>query len=136
AVDADAAGLAASGAFPGGVDGIVDAGDDVVEVAVFASADEAGDVDVGDEADTGVHGDGEGLGAAHAAAARGDADSALEGAVEVLAGALGECFVGALEDSLGADVDPGPGGHQAVHDEALAGELVEVVLGGPVGDEV
>ena len=50
--------------------------------------------------------------------------------------ALGVGPVGALEDALRADVDPGPGGHLAVHDEALAGEFVEVLLRRPVGDEV
>ena len=46
-------------------------------------------------------------------------------AAEVLAGQLGERLVRALEDPLGPDVDPGPGGHLAVHHQALALELAE-----------
>ena len=49
---------------------------------------------------------------------------------------LDEGLVGALHDALGADVDPGPGGHLAVHHEALAVELVEVIPGRPVRHEV
>jgi len=53
----------------------------------------------------------------------------------MLAGGGGERLVGALQDPLGADVDPGPGGHLAVHHEALAVELVEVLPGRPGRDE-
>ena len=60
---------------------------------------------------------------------------ALERAAEVLARRLREGLVRALQDPLRADVDPGPGRHLAVHHQALAIELVEVVPGGPVGDE-
>ena len=82
-----------------------------------------------------VHGGGEGLGAAHAAEARGEDQPALEAPPEVLARRFRKGLVGALQDALGADVDPGARGHLAVHHQALAIELVEVVPGGPVGHQ-
>ncbi len=57
-------------------------------------------------------------------------------AAEVLPGALGEGLVGALQDSLGADVDPAAGGHLAVHGEAQRVEPAEFVPGGPAGHQV
>ena len=54
----------------------------------------------------------------------------------VLAADLDEGLVGALHDALAADIDPGAGGHLAVHHQALAIELVEMVPGRPVRHEV
>ena len=76
------------------------------------------------------------MGAAHAAAAAGEGDGAGEGAAESFAGDGAEGFEGALEDSLGGDVDPGAGGHLAVHDEAFGFEFAEFGPGGPVTDKV
>jgi len=45
-------------------------------------------------------------------------------------------LVGALEDALGADVDPGTGGHLAVHGEAEGLEAPELLPVGPVADQV
>ena len=53
-----------------------------------------------------------------------------------MAGQAAEGIVGALEDALGADVDPGAGGHLAVHDQALLLPAVKVLLGGPMGDDI
>ena len=47
-----------------------------------------------------------------------------------------EGLVGALQDALGADVDPRAGGHLTVHDQALGGQLVEMLLGGPMRHQV
>jgi len=47
-----------------------------------------------------------------------------------------EGLVRALDDSLSADVRPSPGGHLAVHDEALGLQLVELLPCGPSWDEV
>ncbi len=41
----------------------------------------------------------------------------------MLAPGLGEGLIGALNDALRADIDPGPGGHLAVHGQALAGPV-------------
>ena len=48
-------------------------------------------------------------------------------AAVVLAPGLDEGLVGALHDALAADVDPRAGRHLAVHHQALAVELVEVL---------
>jgi hypothetical protein len=47
-----------------------------------------------------VHGDRQGLGTPHAAKAGGDDQPAFQAAAEMLIGALGECFISALNDSL------------------------------------
>ena len=57
-------------------------------------------------------------------------------AAVVLAAGLDEGLVGALHDALGADVDPRAGGHLAVHHQALAVELVEVLPRRPLRHEV
>ena len=54
----------------------------------------------------------------------------------MLAAHFDEGFVGALDDALAADVDPRAGRHLAVHHQALAVELVEVLPVGPVADEI
>ena len=55
---------------------------------------------------------------------------------EMLAGRLGERLVGALQDPLRPDVDPGAGGHLAVHHQAGLLELAEDLPGRPLADEV
>ena len=49
---------------------------------------------------------------------------------------LGEGLVGALEDPLGPDVDPGAGGHLAVHHQAAPLEIPEDLPGRPLADKV
>ena len=82
------------------------------------------------------HGRGQGLRAAHAAEAAGQDPAPLRPAAEMLVGDGVEGLVGALHDALAADVDPGPGGHLAVHHQALAIELVKMLPGRPVRHEV
>uniref|UniRef100_A0A0N4ZGP7 LigA n=1 Tax=Parastrongyloides trichosuri TaxID=131310 RepID=A0A0N4ZGP7_PARTI len=82
------------------------------------------------------HGRGQRLGAAHAAQARRQNPLAGPVAVIVLATRLHEGLIGALNDALGADVDPRSGGHLAVHGQALLIEFVEVVPVGPVRHQV
>ena len=53
-----------------------------------------------------------------------------------LVGHCGEGLEGALEDALGADVDPRAGGHLAVHREAEVLEPAELLPVGPVADQV
>ncbi len=93
-------------------------------------------VDLDDDRDALVHRHREGLGAAHPAEPGGEDDPAAKRPAEVLAGALGEGLVRALEDALGPDVDPRPGGHLAVHREARPLELAEDLPVRPAADEV
>ena len=101
-----------------------------------------GRVDVDDQAGAAVHGDRERLGAAHAAAAAGQGQRAGQGAVGGPAEAVqfrghrGECLVRALQDALGANVDPGPGGHLPVHGQAERLQPAKLGPGGPVADQV
>ncbi len=74
--------------------------------------------------------------AAHPAEAAGQDPFAAQVAVVVLATGFGERFIGALDDALGANVDPRTGCHLAIHHETLAIELIEMVPIGPVRYEV
>ena len=65
-----------------------------------------------------AHRDRQRLGAAHAAQPRGDDQPPGERPAEPLAGHRGERLVGALEDPLRSDVDPGPRRHLPVHHQA------------------
>ncbi|OIQ70673.1 hypothetical protein GALL_477130 [mine drainage metagenome] len=76
------------------------------------------------------------LGSAHAAKSRGQQPLAGEISGMVLAAHLHEGLIGALHDPLGADIDPGAGGHLAVHGQTRAIELVEVVPGRPARHQV
>jgi hypothetical protein len=109
---------------------------DLVEVAVLNATLQHVRVDVDDQRHAVVHRHRQGLGAAHAAGTGGDGESARQRAAEAEAGDLGEALVRALQDALGADVDPRPGGHLAVHGEALGLETTELVPVGPVGHQV
>ena len=83
-----------------------------------------------------VHGDGERLRAAHAAEPGGQRDRAGQRAAEPLVGDRGERLEGALQDALGADVDPRAGGHLAVHRQPEVLEPAELLPVGPVADQV
>ena len=48
----------------------------------------------------------------------------------------GESFKGALQDALASDVDPGAGGHLAVHDQAQLLQAVKLVVVGPVAHQI
>src|SRR5215467_12069918 len=48
----------------------------------------------------------------------------------------GECLKRALDDALTSYVDPGPGGHLAVHCQAKTFQPVELVPVGPVADQI
>ena len=115
---------------------VVQVGGHLVEVAVLDPAPQPRLVDVDDEADAAVQGDGQRLRAAHAAAAAGHGQRAGQRAVEALGGDRGERLVGALQDALGADVDPRAGGHLAVHRQAEVLEPAELRPGRPVTDQV
>ncbi len=61
---------------------------------------------------------------------------ACQAAAEVLAAAFGKGFVGALQDSLSPDVDPGARRHLPVHGEPECIQPAELIPGGPAGDQV
>ncbi len=107
-----------------------------VEVLVVDAAVDAGDVAVHADRDAVVHGDGQRLRAAHAAEAGGQRDGAGQGAAEPLLGDRAERLVGALQDALGADVDPRAGRHLAVHRQAGGFELAELLPIRPVANEI
>ena len=124
------AGLGAAG------DGVVEVVGDLVEVARLDAPLDAGGVDVDAQRDAVVHRDRQRLGAAHPAEPGGQRDRPGERAAEAAAGDLGEALVGALEDPLGADVDPRAGRHLPVHRQAGGLEAAELVPRRPVGHEV
>ena len=82
------------------------------------------------------HGRRERLRAAHAAEAGGQDPLARKIAAVMPAPDLDEGLVGALHDALAADVDPGAGRHLAVHHQALAIELVEMVPSRPMRHQI
>ena len=119
-----------------GREGAVQVRGELVDVAGLEAAAGACLVDLDDKRGAAVHRDRQRLGAAHAAQPRGQRRRPGQRAAEVLAGGLGERLVGALDDPLRGDVDPRAGGHLAVHRQALALQLAEVLPGRPVRDEV
>ncbi len=107
-----------------------------VQVAVLDTAFDGARVAVDADRHAVVHGDGERLGAAHAAEPCGQGDGPGEAAAELLGGDGGERLVGALEDSLGADVDPRTGRHLPVHGESELFEPPELLPVRPVAHQV
>ena len=100
------------------------------------AARDARGIDVDDEADAAVQGDRERLRAAHAAAAAGQRQRARQRPAEALLRDGGERLVGALDDPLGADVDPRAGRHLAVHRQPEVLEPAELGPVRPVADQV
>ncbi len=126
-------------------DCVVDAGEGAVQVVdahvdvtrVDPLLDPRG-VDLDREAREARHRRGEGLRAAHAAEAGGEGPEAafFPGPRDVRLPRGDEGLVGALQDALGADVDPRAGRHLPVHREAERLEAAELGPVGPVADEV
>jgi hypothetical protein len=107
----------------------------LVQVAGVQAPGQALGVDLDAQGDALVHGHGQRLGPAHAAEAGREHDLAPEAVPALLLGDGGEGLVGALEDPLGADVDPGPGRHLPVHGQPGRLQLPELVPGGPLGHQ-
>ncbi len=76
------------------------------------------------------------LRAAHAAQPGGEDPASAEVVVVVLTSRFHEGFVGALHDALRADIDPGTGGHLAVHHQTRFIQLMEVIPGRPVRHQI
>jgi len=108
----------------------------LVQVAVLDPAGDPGGVAVHADGHAAVHGDRERLGAAHAAEPGGQRDRAGQGAAEPLGRHRRERLVRALQDALGADVDPRARGHLAVHGQAELFQAAELLPGRPLRNEI
>ena len=115
---------------------VVEVGRALVEVAGLHAALDALQVDLDAQRGAAAHRDRQRLGAAHAAEPGGDDQAAAQRAAEALARDRGERLVGALQDPLAPDVDPGARGHLPVHHQPGRVELAELLPRRPVGDEV
>ena len=120
----------------GAADGVVEVVGLLVEVAVLDPPGDPGLVAVHADGHAAVHRDGQRLRAAHAAEPGGQRDRAGQRAAEALGRDGGERLVGALQDALGADVDPRARGHLAVHGQAELLQAAELLPGRPLRDQV
>src|SRR5207245_11462529 len=109
-----------------------------LEVAGLKAALDACRVDVDAEESSAVHSSGQRLGAAHAAQAGADHETAgqwvftsTSGFGKMLSTTSGEGFIGPLQNALGADVDPASGRHLAVHGQAHLLQESEFLPRGP-----
>ena len=118
------------------LEGLIEIGDHLIEVALMLAALETSLVHVHDETGAAVEGDRQRLCAAHATAAAGQGESTGQAAAKALLSHGREGLEGALQDALGGDVDPRAGRHLAVHHQAFILELAEVLPVSPVSHEV
>ena len=102
---------------------------------LYALLDARG-IDIDSQEASAIHGGRERLSAAHAAHAAGDDQSAQQRSAEMRASGSGEGFVSALHDSLARDVDPGTGGHLAIHGEPELFQALELIEVRPMSDQV
>ena len=107
----------------------------LVQVAVLDPAVDPGRVAVDADRHAAVHRHRERLGTAHPAQPGGQRDRAGQAAAEPLGRDRGERLVGALQDALGADVDPRAGRHLAEHGQPERLEAPELLPGGPLRDQ-
>ena len=121
---------------PRAADRVVDAVGLHVQVAVLDPAADPRRVAVDADRHAAVHGDRQRLRAAHPAEPGGQRDRPGQRAAEPLRGDGGERLVGALQDALGADVDPGAGRHLAVHGQPERLQPAELLPGGPLRHQV
>ena len=117
-------------------DGVVDVVRLLVEVAVLDPPGDPGLVALHADDHAAVHRDGQRLRTAHAAQPGGQRDRAGQGSAEPFGRDRGERLVGALQDALGADVDPRAGRHLAVHGQAELLQAAELLPGRPLRDQV
>src|SRR5581483_8957912 len=99
---------------------------DAIAIAVLNALFDAAAVDVNADEAGAIHGRGQRLGAPHATHPTGNDQFVPQRSAEVLLRRGGERFVGALNDTLAADVDPRTGGHLSVHGEAQALQAMEL----------
>ena len=104
----------------------------LVEVARLEPAPDPVAVDLDAQRHALVHRHRQRLRAAHPAEPGGERDRPGQRAAEAPPRDLREALVGALHDALAADVDPGAGGHLAVHRQPEVLEPAELVPGRPL----
>ena len=97
---------------------------------------DASGVGLDGEADPVVHRRGQRLRTAHPTQPAGEHDAAAQRVLKVPCRDRSERFIGALENPLGADVDPRPGRHLAVHDQPTPFQIAEHVPGREPADQV
>jgi hypothetical protein len=117
-------------------DRVVDIAGLLVQVAVLDPAADPRRVTVDANDDAAIHGHRQRLGSAHPAEAGRQRDGAGQRAAEPLGGHGGERLVRALQDALGADVDPRPCGHLTEHGEPGGLQPSELLPGGPLRHQV
>ena len=83
-----------------------------------------------------IHGDRQGLRAAHAAASSSHVERPLQCSAKVLPRALRKRLIGALQNSLRANVDPASRSHLPVHHQPARAQIIEVFLRRPVRHQV
>src|SRR5579884_697788 len=83
-----------------------------------------------------VHGCSQGLSTAHSSHTAAHDQLASEGSAEMLPSGGCEGFIRALHNALAADVNPGTGGHLAVHGQPQFFETVKLIPIRPPADEV
>ena len=113
-------------------DRLVRALHDSIDVSRFQPSLRPAGIHFDDQGHALVHRDRQRLSTAHPAETAGQHDLPLETVPALLRGESAERLVRALKNALRADVDPAAGRHLAVHDQALGGQLVEVLLRRPV----
>jgi hypothetical protein len=115
---------------------VVERAGPLVEVALADAALDPLEVDLDAQRAALVHGHRERLGPAHPAESRRHHEPPAQRPAEALPRDRRERLVGALEDALGPDVDPGPGRHLPVHHQPRGVELAEVLPRRPAPDQV
>ena len=134
--EADGSGFAFSHGVFQNAQGFVEGGDHHVAIAGLDAALDALRVHIDAEECCTVHGRSERLGSPHAAHATSDDKFAGKSAAKVLLRSGGESFIGALQNSLGADVNPTARGHLSIHHQTGAIKLIELFPVVPVADKV
>ena len=109
---------------------------DHIEIAGLHAASGPLAVDLDAKGHPSVHGDGQGLGAAHPAQSGRHGEGSRQRSAESLAGDGREALVGALQDPLGADVDPRARRHLPEHGQPEPLQPPELVPRRPFTDEV
>ena len=133
AKDTDAFGFAFTTVMDGRINGIVNIGMLLVEVAGFEPLINPPLFHFSYQGHAFVHGNGQGLGAAHSTKTSGNIQGAFEGTTKMFIGCGSIGLVGTLYNALRTDIDPGTGRHLSVHHQAFLFQFGKMFPVGPVG---